>query len=131
MMRKISRFLYASILSFVFCVACVLASCADENLQESESGNFETTVPEKTYCIVLFLSDNGTEISSAQIESGEKITKPADPEKEATKTTQYKFDAWYCNGKKWDFSVDVVTENVELIAKFVVEDEYSKNIVLD
>lgn len=131
MMRKISRFLYASILSFVFCVACVLASCAEENLQESVIDKSETTVSEKTYYTVLFLSDNGTEISSAQIESGEKIAEPANPEKEATKTTQYKFDAWYCNGKKWDFSVDVVTENVELIAKFAVEDEYSKNIVLD
>ena len=130
-MRKIGNFLHTSILLFIFCAVCMLAGCADGTLKESISGKPEPPIAEKTYYTVVFLSDNGMEISSTQIELGNKISIPETPSKEATKTKQYKFDAWYFKGEKWDFSVDVVTEDIELIAKFVVEDEYSKNIVLD
>jgi hypothetical protein len=53
------------------------------------------------------------------VEEGAKVTKPAtDPTKESTAEFDYIFDAWYNGETKWDFENDVVTENIELVAKY-------------
>ena len=46
------------------------------------------------------------------VDDGAKLERPADPSKEATVSAVYTFDAW-------DFEVDVVTEDINLVAEFI------------
>ena len=49
---------------------------------------------------------------------GGKITKPADPIKEATAEYEYTFVGWYNGETEWDFETDTVMGDLELTAKF-------------
>ena len=49
-----------------------------------------------------------------EYEYGAKIERPSDPQAPSGKT----FVGWYVGLRKWDFDNDVVTENVELIARY-------------
>ena len=52
--------------------------------------------------------------SGVEYEYGVKIERPSDPQAPSGKT----FVGWYVGLRKWDFDNDVVTENVELIARY-------------
>jgi len=56
--------------------------------------------------------------NSKKYEYGSLITKPADPEKEATSTNEYEFVGWFNGETAWDFENDTVSGDVNLTAKF-------------
>ena len=66
---------------------------------------------------VTFDSAGGSEVASITgIESGSTIAKPENPTKE-----NYRFNGWYLsnNNSKWNFGFDVVTENINLRARWI------------
>ena len=53
-----------------------------------------------------------------QIEYETKVPKPADPVKDNTAEFTYEFLGWYDGNDEWDFENDVVTSDLNLVAKF-------------
>lgn len=79
-------------------------------LADSQGGDEPTPV---TSYIVTFNVNGGNEtIASQTVESGNKVTKPADPTKEG-----YTFAGWLLNDVEYDFNT-VVTENITLTASW-------------
>ncbi|MDR1033208.1 MAG: InlB B-repeat-containing protein [Bifidobacteriaceae bacterium] len=75
---------------------------------------------------VLFNSAGGTDVESKTVQTGEKVDKPDDPTR-----TYYTFDAWYKDDAlqtEWDFGTDVVTGNITLYAKWII-DTYTVSFV--
>ena len=62
---------------------------------------------------VSFDAGNGQLIPSQEIEEGQKVQNPGDPEKE-----DYTFLGWYYQEEKWSFVEDVVTCDMTLTAKW-------------
>ncbi len=56
--------------------------------------------------------------NAQEYEYGSKITKPADPTKEATATHTYEFIGWYYGDKEWNFETDTVKYNTNLISRW-------------
>lgn len=76
-----------------------------------------TAVPKKTYT-VKFNSNGGSSVPSQIVESGQKVSKPADPIR-----TGYTFVGWYTNSRltsAYNFNT-AVTRNLTLYAKWTVE----------
>ena len=97
-----------------------------ENSEESEeSKEDESAENTQTYCKVTFDTDGGNAIESAQVEKGEKLTKPADPTKSSA-DCEYEFLGWYNGETAWDFDKDVVTQDITLTAKWKKSDSYSE-----
>ncbi|MDD3478212.1 MAG: DUF4886 domain-containing protein [Candidatus Izemoplasmatales bacterium] len=72
---------------------------------------------------VTFNVDGGTVISAVSVYENEKISLPTDPEK-----TGYRFAGWYTDEaltNVWDFSADVVTENMQLYAKWKTPTDFN------
>ena len=67
---------------------------------------------------VTFDTDGGSEISSKEVNEGEKVAKPSNPTKAG-----YVFKEWQLNGKTYDFNTSV-TKNIKLVA---VWEEVAKN----
>lgn len=68
-----------------------------------------------TYTVV-FESNGGSAVAQASIESGGKVTKPADPTK-----ADHTFQGWYTESTfviAWDFTTDTVSQNITLYAKW-------------
>lgn len=66
--------------------------------------------------LVQFNSNGGTEVQSQSVESGEKVTQPANPTKEG-----YTFGAWYSDlalTDAWDFANDTVSGDMMLYASW-------------
>ena len=64
---------------------------------------------------VTFDTDGGSSIDPQDILNGGKVTKPADPEKEG-----YLFTGVWLNGDfEWDFDIDIVTEDITLVAEWI------------
>lgn len=93
-----------SLLCIVAMCAMITISCSDEN--------DETT---KTFT-VTFDSQGGSSVSVQTVAEGEKVTEPASPTKEGVV-----FGGWYTSTdytKAWDFSKNVITENITLYARW-------------
>lgn len=73
-------------------------------------------VAEKT-CAVTFDSQGGSAVASVRVKGGQRVSKPADPEK-----TGYRFGGWYYDGALYDFNAAVV-EDMTLTAQWTKEDE--------
>lgn len=65
---------------------------------------------------VTFISGGETDIKPQTVKKGEKIVKPADPEK-----TNYVFNGWFSGETEWNFETMTVSENVTLTAKWSAE----------
>lgn len=65
---------------------------------------------------VTFDSNGGTFVESRVIEEGKTTYKPQNPEKSG-----YVFDAWYFDDQKWNFSIQPITQDITLIAKWYLQ----------
>lgn len=64
------------------------------------------------YLVVFDTGDGGTEVPDQTIENGDKVTRPDDPVRDG-----YAFTGEWMNGTfPWDFDLDIVTENLTLVA---------------
>lgn len=82
---------------------------------------------------VTFDSNGGSKVSSKEVTSGSKVSKPSNPTR-----TGYKFGGWTLNNKAYDFN-SKVTSNITLVAKWTAKtytvkvssvDEYSPARIL-
>lgn len=74
-----------------------------------------TTTTEAKKYTVTFDSNGGSKVSSKEVTSGSKVSKPSDPTK-----TGYKFGGWTLNSKTYDFN-SKVTSNITLVAKWTAK----------
>ncbi len=65
---------------------------------------------------VNFDTQGGSEISSTRVIQGEAIAKPTDPQK-----IGYTLEGWYLDGEKWSFESDLVTEDITLVANWIMD----------
>ena len=88
--------------------------------------NLHVTITDKDTYKVKFDSNGGSEVSSVDVVSGEKVTKPADPTRSG-----YEFKGWYKDEAltdPWDFENHVVTADMTLYAKWEPKDEPTPTI---
>lgn len=92
-----------------------------------------TTTTEVKKYTVKFDSNGGSKVSSKEVTSGSKVSKPSNPTR-----TGYKFGGWTLNNKAYDFN-SKVTSNITLVAKWTSKtytvkvssvDEYSPARIL-
>lgn len=74
-----------------------------------------TTTTEAKKYTVKFDSNGGSKVSSKEVTSGSKVTKPSNPTR-----TGYKFGGWTLNNKAYDFN-SKVTSNITLVAKWTAK----------
>ncbi len=86
--------------------------------------NFETDTVTGDVTLVAKFNESAREYdvtigdaAAVKVAYGEKLTKPADPEKTKAGYT-VTFDGWYNGDKKWDFGTDTVAGDLTLVAKF-------------
>lgn len=92
-----------------------------------------TNTTEAKKYTVTFDSNGGSKVSSKEVTSGSKVSKPSNPTR-----TGYKFGGWTLNNKAYDFN-SKVTSNITLVAKWTAKtytvkvssvDEYSPARIL-
>ena len=92
-----------------------------------------TTTTEAKKYTVKFDSNGESKVSSKEVTSGSKVSKPSNPTR-----TGYKFSGWTLNNKAYDFN-SKVTSNITLVAKWTAKtytvkvssvDEYSPARIL-
>ncbi len=104
-MKKILLFVVASLMALSF-IGC--------NGSDNEPTTFTVT----------FDTDGGTEIANQEVQNGAKVTKPDDPEKEG-----YVFSGNWMDGNfTWNFDVDIVTEDLTLLAEWVIVSSTPTNV---
>lgn len=69
--------------------------------------------PPSVYYNVFFDSAGGSDVPPQTVISGGKIAKPDDPQK-----TGYSFTKWTYNGQAWSFDINVVNQNMTLVANW-------------
>lgn len=74
---------------------------------------------------VTFDSNGGSKVSSKEVTSGSKVSKPSNPTR-----TGYKFSGWTLNNKAYDFN-SKVTSNIILVAKWTAKTYTVKVSVVD
>lgn len=74
-----------------------------------------TTTTEAKKYTVTFDSNGGSKVSSKEVTSGSKVSKPSNPTR-----TGYKFSGWTLNNKAYDFN-SKVTSNITLVAKWTAK----------
>jgi hypothetical protein len=98
------------------------SSVSSESSENTESS--ESEEEDEAYCTVQFDTDDGTEVPSVTLLKGEKLPQPPTPQK-TSKNCEYTFLGWYYNGELWDFELNVVTEDITLIAHWEEGDKFS------
>ena len=68
------------------------------------------------YLTIRFDSNDGTQITELQVESGGKLSRPENPVKE-----HYVFGGWYNGDAEWVFETDTVEKDMTLTAKWTPE----------
>ena len=117
-MKKIIK-LFLLLLSVCIIPVCVTAVTYDQN----------TTAIDVKVCYVFpanVVFKNEDISIEEKIEVGEKLIEPSH-----LAIDGYIFSGWYYNDKKWDFENDVVKEHMTLIAKYISEDSFNLNIIVE
>lgn len=99
----------------IFSLLCTLAICAMIAVSCSDDNE---EAAKKTFT-VTFNTQGGSAVSAQTVKDGDKVTEPEAPTKAGVI-----FGGWYTSAdyaKAWDFSKDVVTEDVTLYAKWASE----------
>ena len=96
---------------------------ADSSMEASSEE--DSSVEDSNTVQVTFDSDGGTEVKAVILEKGEKVEKPENPQK-INETQEYEFLGWYYGEEEWDFENDVVTQNITLVAKWKLVEQYTK-----
>ncbi len=84
-----------------------------------------STTEKLIYYTVSFDSNGGSEIDSITLLENSLIEKPDDPN-----LLGYTFNGWYYNDNLWDFSNDVITSDMTLIAKWDIN-QYSVSLTVN
>lgn len=84
-----------------------------------------TTTTEAKKYTVTFDSNGGSKVSSKEVTSGSKVSKPSNPTR-----TGYKFGGWTLNNKTYDFN-SKVTSNITLVAKWTAKTYTVKVSIVD
>lgn len=84
-----------------------------------------TTTTEAKKYTVKFDSNGGSKVSSKEVTSGSKVSKPSNPTR-----TGYKFGGWTLNNKAYDFN-SKVTSNITLVAKWTAKTYTVKVSIVD
>ena len=119
-MKKLISIICAVVLS----IAMFGCTPVSDSSNSSNNSTIEPPVNTPTTYEVSFEVD-GEVYHSETVEEGEKLTKPADPEKEPSGSTVYEFDGWYFAEAAWDFENGVVECDMVLTAHWLSEDYYS------
>ena len=105
-------------------LVCVLVACdPSSNNQNGGLNDGNDGGPDdggEIYYTVTFDSQGGSMVQSVRVKSGDKLTAPANPTR-----TSYNFGGWYKDSaytKIWDFSVEQVTQDITLYARWIAED---------
>jgi len=94
------------IIFMLFSLAFIFACGEDKQDDNNDNGQNETV---KEYTVKFIVDGEATE---AKVAEGEKVSKPANPEKEG-----FEFVGWYAEDEAYDFEKEV-TSDLELVAKF-------------
>ena len=123
-MRKKSFLLFVILCCITILVACALVACnPSSNQGEQGQNDGNDGGPDdggEIYYTVTFDSQGGSMVQSVRVKSGDKLTAPANPTR-----TSYNFSGWYKDSaytKIWDFSVEQVTQDITLYARWIAED---------
>ncbi len=112
-MKKINKFL------FVGLFALMLFGCSKKTTKDNKTSS-NTTTENKNLCTIKFDLNNGEgHIDDVVVEKGGKIEKPTEPTRKG-----YTFNGWYYEGEEWSFVGYSVTEDMTLVANWVL-DKYS------
>ena len=95
--------------------------CENEVVWDSNDFTNEATKPEKSnYCTITYTDADGNEYETFKVAEGAKAPKPAiAPSKIVEEGYKYKFSEWNYNDVAWDFTEQVVNEDVTLTPNFV------------
>lgn len=86
---------------------------------ETDTDTEEQSSEEKDYFVVSFDTDGGGANFTENVQKGNKVSKPKDPVKPSTNTTDYDFIGWYFGEEKWNFDTEV-QDDITLKAKYKV-----------
>lgn len=67
---------------------------------------------------VTFITGSNDVIEKQQVKDGNLVVEPKEPQKDG-----FKFDGWYLNGERFDFTTPI-SDNVELLASWIKETVY-------
>lgn len=87
--------------------------------QNDNQNNTDTPSTPPEFYTVTFDSNGGTDVNSVQVKPGETVRAPYAPLLYGAT-----FDAWYYNGKVWNFRTAKVNSDITLVAKWIY-DEYN------
>lgn len=102
-MKKIKTLAYALLSISILVLGGVLAYFASK----------ANTALDRVYYTITFDSEGGSDISPIKVEAGKLIPKPADPLK-----TGYYLEKWNYKDSEWNFSTDIVDQNITLNAEW-------------
>ena len=100
---------------------------SEEESQSKQESETESSL-EVVYYTVTFDTDGGSYVASITVKEGETISKPSNPKK-SSRDGEFEFVRWLYQGREWDFSNDVVTGNITLVAEWEVVAEYPPSIL--
>jgi len=121
------------LLALTTLAAVSLASCDDNTVEPEKTGDITETGDSSSNkdnnggskvnnkYDVTFDSNCGTTVTTQQVASGSKVSKPTDPTKEQTNTTIYTFKGWYTDNNTFNNEFDfnsAINANVTLYAKW-------------